>query len=237
MKSLKALSAALGLVAALSAGTALASAKPLFNFEDQAWGAPPAFGTSVGTVVVDDGFFTGAPPYGLRTKQLLIDSQGTSDFSGVLGSYVVPAIPASISYFQYSFTVAVATTFQYTYNFLTNQDRQSGDFFVAALFDGVMTQTNLAAESASGSTLFASPSFYLWETGTQLREFTVGAGSYTAEFIIGSNQSGCLNNGLCIPTGVVLNSIPEPTSLALVALALIGVAAPRARRAAKNLAA
>lgn len=235
MKSLHSLSAAIGLVAAISSGTATALPIPLFDFENQALFTAPTFGTSGGLAIVEDGTLSGSQPTGNRKQQLLLDTQGTGDFTGIKGFYVVPALPVAISYFQYGFSVAAITTFQFSYNFLTNQGATAGDFFVGALFDGANAQTNLFAESASGSALMASASGYLFETGTKFLEFTVGPGSYTTEFILGTDQQGCLTGGTCIPSAGLLNSVPEPTTLALVALALVGAASSRVRPKATAL--
>jgi PEP-CTERM motif len=235
MKSIHSLSAAIGLVAALSSGTAMAVPTPLFNFDSETLYSTPSFGTTGGVAIVEDGSLTGSPPMAPRTQQLLLDSQGTGDFSAVKGTYTVPALTAAVSYFQYGFSVAAVTTFQFTYNFLTSLDRTGNDFFVGAIFDAADAQTNLFAESAGTSALFASGSAYLYETGTKYVEFTVGAGSYTAEFLLGTDQQGCLGGGTCIPSGALLNSVPEPTTLALVALALVGAVSSRARPKATAL--
>lgn len=228
MKNSQLVATITGLVAVLSSGVAMAAATPLFNFDKEVQYAPPSFGTSVGTALVDDGSLTGAmisPP----NRHLLLDTQGTSSLAGLKGAYVFPAAPASISYFQLGFTVAAPTTFYFYYNFLTSTAPGDGDFFVGALFNAINTQTLLFSERSSTATRDSS-SGYLYETGTRYREFTVGAGSYTAEFVVGTNQQGCLNFGLCIPTAGLLNYVPEPTSMALVSLALLGIASPWARR-------
>lgn len=238
MKSLKAIAAALGLVAALSASSAMAAAAPLFNFESEALFAPPSFGTSIGTVAVDDGSLTGLSPssYSLRTRQLLIDSQSAADYSGILGAFSI-AVPGSlsISAFQYSFSVAMATTFQFTYNFLTNTDPSAPntfEVFSADLFDAALNETSLALEATGISSFVASATGYGYETGNKYVEFLVGPGNYTAQFLVVTDQTGCINSqGVCIPTGVVLNSVPEPATLALVLVALAGIAAPRRRSA------
>ena len=236
MKSLKAIAAALGLVAALSASTAMAAATPLFGFESEALFAPPSFGTSIGTVAVDDGSLTGLLPssYSLRTRQLLIDSQSAGDYSGILGAFSI-AVPGSfsISAFQYSFSVATATSFQFTYNFLTNNGpANSFEVFSADLFDTALNETSLAFEATGISSFVASASNYGYETGNKYVEFLVGPGNYTAQFLVITDQTGCINSqGPCIPTGLVLNSVPEPATLALVLVALAGVVAPRRRRA------
>ena len=239
MKSFYSLSAAIGLVAALSSGTATALPIALFNFENQALFSTPTFGTSGGLAIVEDGTLSLSPPTGNRKRQLLLDTQGTGDFTGIKGTYFTPSIPVAISYFQYGFSVAAITTFEFSYNFLTNQNATGGDFFVGALFDAANAQINLFAESASGSTLTASTSGYLFETGAKFLEFTVGPGSYTTEFLLGTNQQGCLTGppDPCIPSGALLNSVPEPTTLALVALAMVGAASSRSRRKAPALAA
>ncbi len=233
MNTLKATAATLGLLALVAAGSAQATPTPLFDLNNEPLYGTPTFGVSTGLAIIDDGSLTGTTPVQGRRHQLLLDSQGTTDFSNVLGSHNVPAFPVAISTFTHSFTTAVATTFQFTYNFLTSQDSGGKDFFVASLYDAALTQLDLAFESSGGSTLFASASGYLWETGTRYVEFSVGAGTWTTQFILGTNQTGCVDfQSACIPTGVVINAIPAPTTLALVALALVGVAAPRLRRRA-----
>lgn len=222
-------SAAIGLVAVLSSGTATALPVALFDFENQALFSTPNFGTIGGLAIVEDGTLSLSPPTGNRKQQLLLDTQGTSDFTGIKGTYTVPSPALAISYFQYGFSVAAMTTFQFSYNFLTNQNSAGGDYFVGALFNAANVQTNLFAESARGSALMASSSGYLFETGAKFLEFTVGPGSYTTEFILGTNQQGCLTGGTCIPSGALLNSVPEPTTLALVALAIFGAASSRVR--------
>lgn len=230
MKSIHATSAVFALVAAVSAGTASANPVPLFSFDNEAVFSTPSFGTSGGLVIVDDGTLTSTTLAAGTKRQLLLDTQGTSDFTSVKGSYFVPAIPVAISYFQYGFTVGSLTEFQFTYNFLTSLDRNSGDFFVAALFNAANMQTNLASEASTTSALFASSSGYLYETGTKYVSFTVGPGTYSTEFIVGTNQAGCLIGGLCVPTGAILNRVPEPTTLALVSVALLGMTTPWRRR-------
>lgn len=223
--------AAAGLAAVLSAGTATAAATKLFNFDNEVQYAAPSFGTSVGTVLVDDGSLTGVSPPG---KHLLLDTQGTGNFSGLRGNYSVPAPAASISYFQFSFTVAAPTTFYFYYNFLTSTSLGDGDFFVGALFNASNAQTNLFSETSS-TALLDSASGYLYESGIRYKEFSVAAGSYTTEFVVGTNQAGCLNFGLCLPSAGQLNYVSEPVSIALVGLALLGLASPLSRRKAKAL--
>ena len=227
--------ATFGLAAALSVGTATAATVKLFDLSGEALFSTPSFGTTNGIVLVDDGTLISAtttPP----NKHLLLDSQGVSPPATILGTYAVPSVPASISYFQYGFSVATATTFGFFYNFLTSTAPNAGDFFVGALFNSANVQTNLFAETSSSS-MFNSGSGYLYETGLRYVQFTVGAGNYMTEFVVGTNQPGCLGFGVCVPTAGLLNSVPEPTSLALVGLALLGVASPWARRKPVTLAA
>ena len=236
MKSLNAFAAAFGLVATLASSPVLADATPLFIFDSQPLFAPPGFGTSIGTVAVDDGSLTGLPPVSPRTRQLLIDSQGVGRYDQILGAFSI-AVPGSLSMsaFQYGFSVAATTTFQFAYNFLTNTDPADPatfEVFTADLFNsGGSEIADLAFESTGISTFSLSPTFYGFETGTKYVEFTVGPGSYTAQFLVVSDQTGCIRGlGVCIPTGAVLNSVPEPATLALAGLALLATVASRRRR-------
>ena len=237
MKSLKALSAALGLVASISTAPALAAGAPLFIFDSADLYLTPSIGTVQGLAVVDDGLLAGNTPWG-RPYQLLMDSQGLAlgdPALTFLGAIPFPTnVPEALTIYQYGFTAAIATTYQFTYNFLTNFGAgTAGDFFHAALFNAANAQTELAYADTISSGLFASSSLYLFETGYKVVEFTVAAGTYTAQFILGTDQAGCvIPAGTCIPTGVVLNSVPEPTTLALVALAVLGVARRRQTLAA-----
>lgn len=242
MKTMNALSAALGLAAALAGSPAWADVVPLFSFAGQQVLAPPAFGTSIGTVVVDDGSLSGTGPGTASTRQLLIDSQGVGDYGAILGVFSI-GLPGSFSMsaYQYSFSVAALTTLQFSYNFLTNTDPaapETFEVFSADLFeDGTSNETSLALEATGISAFVDSPSFYALETGIKNVEFTVDPGSYTAQFLVVTNQTGCIipSDPLgCVPSAALLNPIPEPTTLALVGLTLLGVMAPRRRQQAAD---
>ena len=91
----------------------------------------------------------------------------------------------------------------------------------------------MAYEDTLSSGLFASSSNYLYETGYKVVQFTVAAGAYTAQFVLGTTQADCglgSAGGTCIPTALVLNAVPEPTTLTLVALAMLCSVVSRRRQ-------
>jgi len=213
--------------ALLAAGAA--QAVPLFNLGGSTLFNPPALGASVGTVLVDDGSFAGFSAATLggasasyANRMALIDGGpglGVAPGAGILlGSYVFPTSASSYSVWQYGFAGATGVTYDFSYNFLTNQfgAGATNDFFVAGLFRATGSSTTvLASASALGSPLVAGPAGSLaFMTGPTNISFTVpAAGSYTVEFIVGSALG---NAG--VPSFAVVSVVPEPSTYLLLAL-------------------
>lgn len=224
-----ALALSLNLLGGLLA-TAQAAPVPLFNFESQALLTAPGIGSSAGTVVVESVDtsslfnFSGVQGWvGGVTKQLLMDTNGGVPFFGDV-----------VSVFDYSFASGAATTYGFSYTFLTNQvvgGGGSNDYFQVVLFDAFNTQVTLAYEDAATSLLTSNSP--IPNTGPKTVAFNVGPGSYTVEFLVGTSQQGCAPGGsVCVPTFAVINgAVPEPGSWALVLLSL-GAAGWAARRPA-----
>ena len=216
--TLGAVATALVLSLGVAAPSAHASPSPIFLLDGQTVGQSPDFGVSTGTVVVESNDpvtnFSGVRVAPYQANQLLLDTSGGVDDSGFV-----------YSSFEYSFTAATASTYAFAYNFLTAQSGQdaSDDFFQVDLIDAAGDILSLAFESSLDSTLVNE--LPLLQTGLKQVSFDVLAGTYTINFLVGTEQAGCaaVGNGDCVPTyAVVTGFVPEPSSLALAALGLFG---------------
>lgn len=231
-KHLAAVAAGVALAFGL-AGAAQAANTPLFSFEQETIGLPPTIGTVVaGVPIVESTDPTSADSFSKASgidrpgsKQLLLDTSVGEDVFGV---------GLILSSWTYDLTVTEAETFTFGYNFFTNfAPGQGFDFFQIDLIDTASTTlVNLAFVDTSTSPLVAGGPL-LYTTGAQLVSFTPAVGSYSLQFTLGTDQTGCglaSDGSVCIPSFAVINAVPEPGSLALVALALGGVLLPGVRR-------
>ena len=129
-----------------------------------------------------------------------------------------------------AFTLSSAGTLSFKWDFQTGEATPSG-FNDAAyvVIDGVAIKL-----ADTGSALFvgAPGNGFSEKTGYQLFSQSIGAGSHTLAFVVTDVGDTIVDSGLFIDSITTPANVPEPGSLALLGLGLVGVVALRKRKQA-----
>ena len=130
-----------------------------------------------------------------------------------------------------AFTLGSAGTLSFKWDFQTGEATPAGSFNDAAyvVIDGIAI---LLADTTSGLFVGAPGDGFSEKTGYQLFSQSIGAGSHTLAFVVTDVGDTIVDSGLFIDSITTPANVPEPGSLALLGLGLVGVVALRKRKQA-----
>ena len=168
-------------------------------------------------------------------------STGVNVNSGLLAALITNAANTNLSVFtgavipgtggggiSQTFSLGSATTLSFIWDFQTNETTPSS-FNDAAyvVIDGTAT---LLADTKSALFVGAPGNGFNEKTGYQTFSIGLGAGSHVLSFVVTDVGDTVVDSGLYVDGVTTGGTVPEPGSLALLGLGLVGVVALRKRK-------